>query len=357
MAARKNPSKTKFKRKLTPFLCQEMLYDYAVGRLDSERKQAVEEFLAGDKDSARLLEGIRGGLEYSDRLAATEVKAEVLAHLSEAESAISLGRRYSYWREWPDSVRWSITAVFVSILLAGLVAVIPWKNFPAVRGMLASVLKVKKPDVIEIAQLTRPSEEDQAEVHQDQQEGDTAIEEGSGDEEMDMADEGAPPEGHVQQAPPGVAAKPPAPSPLQLPLPVAVTGSVAASPGQAAKPGATPLAKVAADEETQAPAAKENKPKGFVYRAYMTLGNLDDLGPKITEHITELGGEKAGEVELGWKRGTGRYYHFTVPEEGEEKLLEKLRAYGPVRISKDPHPRIMPEGQVRFILWIEAAEQ
>jgi hypothetical protein len=87
----------------------------------------------------------------------------------------------------------------------------------------------------------------------------------------------------------------------------------------------------------------------------MTLGDLENIGPKIAEQIRELGGEKAGEVELGWKRGTGRYYHFAMPETNEKQLLEKLQAYGPVRISKDPHPRVMPEGQVRFILWIESA--
>ena len=86
----------------------------------------------------------------------------------------------------------------------------------------------------------------------------------------------------------------------------------------------------------------------------MTLPDLEKLGPKITADIEQLGGEKAGEVELGWKRGTGRYYHFAIPEANQEKLLERLRAYGPVRLSKDAHPRVMPKGQVRFILWVEA---
>jgi hypothetical protein len=94
--------------------------------------------------------------------------------------------------------------------------------------------------------------------------------------------------------------------------------------------------------------------RSFVYRAFMTLSDLEDITPKITQQIKELGAEKAGEVELGWRRGSGRYYHFTIPENSEQRLLESLRVYGPVRISKDPHPRLMPEGQVRFILWIES---
>lgn len=375
MSTPTNPPKPKFKRKLTPFLCQEMLYDYVVGRLDNERKQAVEEFLADDKESTRLLDGIQVGLEYCDRLALSDVKPEVLKHLSEAESAISLSRRYSSWREWPDAIRWSVTAVLISTLMAGMVAAVPWKNFPALRGLLASVLNVKKPEVIEVARLSRPVQEEQTESVQDQQEGDAA-EEGSGDEEMDMADEGAPPDAQAQQqaeaknpekaaAPAPISAPTSAPisASMQIPLPVVSTEPVVPAPrrskGQPAKPAPTAAAESEAAGEAKAaePTPKESKPKGFVYRAYMTLSNLDDLGPKIAEHITELGGEKAGEVELGWKRGTGRYYHFQMPEENQEKLLEKLRAYGPVRISKDPHPRIMPQGQVRFILWVEAAEQ
>jgi hypothetical protein len=87
----------------------------------------------------------------------------------------------------------------------------------------------------------------------------------------------------------------------------------------------------------------------------MSIGRLDELSPKIVVQIKELGAEKAGEVELGWKRGTGRYFHFAIPEANEARLLEVLRAYGPVRISKDVHPRVMPAGQLRFILWIESS--
>lgn len=88
----------------------------------------------------------------------------------------------------------------------------------------------------------------------------------------------------------------------------------------------------------------------------MTLDNLEEIGPKMRDDIVALGGEKAGEVELGWKRGSGRYYHFALPEENEKKLLERLQVYGPVRISKDPHPRVMPPGKVRFILWVDVPD-
>jgi hypothetical protein len=126
-------------------------------------------------------------------------------------------------------------------------------------------------------------------------------------------------------------------------------------------PAAPPTPPVAAPIAAPVPVATNvsagvgaKSSRGFVYRAFMTLADIENVAPKITQQLKELGAEKAGEVELGWRRGSGRYYHFSMPESNEQRLLENLRGYGPVRISKDPHPRVMPDGQVRFILWVES---
>jgi len=134
------------------------------------------------------------------------------------------------------------------------------------------------------------------------------------------------------------------------------TGLEASTPsGDSETSGDTSSSLAGATQAGAAVASKTGKPQGFVYRAFMTLDDLDTLGPKITQLVQELGGVKAGEVELGWKKGNSvRYYHFSIPDDNQEKLVEQLQTYGPVRISKDPHPRIMPKGQVRFILWVEA---
>ena len=129
-----------------------------------------------------------------------------------------------------------------------------------------------------------------------------------------------------------------------------------ATPQASAPPAAetTTTTTTSADDFTGGTEKKDAKAKGFVYRAFMSITNVDEASEQIVQQIKELGGVKAGEVELGWKRGSLRYFHFTMPQANEELLLEQLRAYGPVRISKDPHPRVMPEGQVRFILSIDA---
>lgn len=365
----------RFKRKLTTFLCQEMLFDYATDRLDFERRIAIEEFLDKDKECQQILEGIRWGLEYTERLATTALKPEIIAQLRESENAFSIGRRYSVWSAWPETFRWSVTAIAISAIVAVVVALVPWTRF--------RFLNEQKSDTIEIAQIPG------ARIHVDlndtesnsaaatvatttESSGDLPpgeLDEGSGDEHADH-DHGRDHAITLEERPPVVAAHPPskpvavAPPPPSSPPPRSTLPSVLASrtaapidasaiptlSGSGADPGAEEAASASEGSDR-----KEFKARGYVFRAFMTLSNLEEIGPKITEHIKELGGEKAGEVELGWKRGTGRYYHFSLPEVNEEKILERLRAYGPVRISKDPHPRVMPQGQLRFILWIEAA--
>lgn len=108
--------------------------------------------------------------------------------------------------------------------------------------------------------------------------------------------------------------------------------------------------------QTLGSTAKEGQRRGYVYRLFMDLKQLDQFTPAIAQKIKGLGGQKAGDVPLGWKRGEGSYYHFTLPETQYDSLLTVLKSYGPVRISKDPHPRVMPEGEIRLILWIESLD-
>lgn len=340
----------RFRRKLTPFLCREMLYDYATNQLDPDRRMAVEEFIKTDKESQTQLEIIKESLKYLEALSTTKLAAETLEQLKDSENLFSIGRRYSTWKSWPETLRWSVTAIFVSSVVAALVGIVPWGEIP--------LFESKKTGVIEVAQIPMATDE-QLDALQESAEA-----EASGSGHLLTAD------GEEVDLPPSVAAKlamnndssgdqehPHEPahqgsqsdeSPVDLESESAPVSQSTASAKDTARASST--AEPASISERKDPA-----PKGFVYRAFMNLSNLEEIGPKIADDIRELGGAKAGQVELGWNRGTGRYYHFSLPATNEEKVLEKLRVYGPVRISKDPHPRVMPEGQVRFILWIESA--
>lgn len=372
------------RKKLTPFLAHEMIYDYATGQLDTERRAALEEFLATDTESQVLLKNIERAQGYCEKLKKVSVDAETLLQLQEAESAVSLGKRYSSWKEWPETLRWSITAIALSAVVAGSVALVPWSKLSPSKKSGAG------PETVEVAQIPQPKSEDTTEVaaNEDNGSGDEAPEdmndEGSGDDVADSGDDesGAP----SKEALAAIAAaqkQKATPTPTATPVAVAANkvggltppasiGRSTPAPFVSVNLPTAPAQKPAAPAPTPAPAsnastkltmsvtadshaAGDAKARGFVYRAFMTLDNLEEIGPKITSDIVALGGEKAGEVELGWRRGSGRYYHFALPEDNEKKILERLQVYGPVRISKDPHPRIMPPGKVRFILWIDSA--
>jgi hypothetical protein len=359
-----SPKQNQFTRKkLTPFLAHEMIYDYAAGQLDPERRAALEEFLAKDTESQNILKNIEQAKTYTEKLRGLSVDREILQQLQEAESAVSLGKRYSSWKEWPETLRWSITAVAMSAVVAGTVALVPWSK-------ISPSKKSGGVPTLEVAQIPQSKTEAPAEVAANEENGsgdeapDEANDESSGD---DVGDEGDSSTGATAVA--AAAAIPKKPTPTATPAAVAratpptfVTVNLPQpTPPNGAKPTSTPApgtnasTKLAITQTADSHAPGDAKARGFVYRAFMTLDNLDELGPKITADINALGAEKAGEVELGWKRGSGRYYHFAIPEENEKKVMERLQVYGPVRISKDPHPRVMPPGKVRFILWIESA--
>ncbi|MDX9730307.1 MAG: hypothetical protein RBT63_00915 [Bdellovibrionales bacterium] len=333
------------KRRLTPFLANEMLFDYVTGQLDSERRELMDDFLdedsSGKEDNVEtraLLESVRQGIKYAESLKSIELTSEALREIEQAENFASLSKRVARWSEWPDSLRWSIVALLVSVSTAAMVVAIPWKAIPIFKSgpsflsgsiEIARVQPRSSGDDPNLGNVTLGNEDDRDGVE-------IASNEGSGDEEFGGE------ETPVAAIPgPKVAGSrseaPVVPLPTATPIEMPVATLPVESPSQAA---------------SSQTASKSSR--GFVYRAFMTLSDLENIAPKITQQMKELGAEKAGEVELGWRRGSGRYYHFSLPEANEPKLLDSLRAYGPVRISKDPHPRVMPEGQVRFILWIES---
>ena len=104
-----------------------------------------------------------------------------------------------------------------------------------------------------------------------------------------------------------------------------------------------------------APAKVETAKKGnaYVYRMVMFVDNVDKITPELVKMMKTLGAEKAGEVELGWRRKGGSYFHFTIPQSNNQLLQDSLKKYSNFNLIKSSHPRVMPDGIERFILWVE----
>lgn len=413
---RRVSDRQKLKRTLTPFLCREMLYDYMMGYLDEDRALDVRAYLESHSDSQSELSAMKKASDYLTMLSEAEFREQVIEELKDSENAFSLGRRFTTWSAWPESLRWTVIAIGISASLAGVIGVLPWQSLESIfstNHKLADMVELPVETAQQLAELEESGDlvqENQIDLHHDGEEtelpaghfnidgGDEeeVLHEASGDS-IHIADHGGDEDLHNHLPTDGSTTLPPfavgqnivpkaenllkiQPSignsvlstgssvPLGTPNSIAGLKQKPESPSENGTPTNSPSLKsgsqpdssegeVTTNAATRDEKKPEFKPKGFVYRAFMTLSNLEAVGDQIASDIKELGGTKAGEVELGWRRGTGRYYHFSLPEANEETILEKLRAFGPVRISKDPHPRVMPQGQVRFILWIESSDQ
>lgn len=94
-----------------------------------------------------------------------------------------------------------------------------------------------------------------------------------------------------------------------------------------------------------------------LYRATISVSDLDSTSARITEKLVALGGKKAGEVELGWKKNQNlSYYHLTIPEENLEAAKSYLKNFGKLNIQFESHPRLLPAGVSRIILEVKESE-
>ncbi|MBC7742319.1 MAG: hypothetical protein H7061_08980 [Bdellovibrionaceae bacterium] len=103
--------------------------------------------------------------------------------------------------------------------------------------------------------------------------------------------------------------------------------------------------------------AHENKKQGGLYRGVLVVTDLDEVTPKIVDKIVNLGGKKAGEVELGWKKSENvGYYHFTIAADSVDEVNEFLKQFGKYKVDFENHPRLLPSGTKRFIIEVKEGE-
>ncbi|WP_409478954.1 hypothetical protein [Pseudobdellovibrio sp. HCB154] len=94
-----------------------------------------------------------------------------------------------------------------------------------------------------------------------------------------------------------------------------------------------------------------------VYRGQITVTDFEQVAAIIRDRIIAIGGKKAGEVELGWiKNKNISYFHFIFPAEKREELVAFVQQYGKLSYKFEPHPRVLPIGQSRFIIEVHKGE-
>lgn len=298
---------------MSPFIGHELLYDYLSGSLDKERRLAVEDHVKFSRDAQMDLAKIQNGQQYAEKLSETVVSRPIIDLISTETGYLTVLMQKSNFDKWPQGLKWGLEALVVVFAIVVVLTIMPWQKLMQLTDIgskeviLAEATKTEK--VTEVAEKPEFT-----------------------DEEIKV------PVVAKQSATPAPSA-PQAPAPTPTPVAAAAATPV---------PESTPVAVASADATI--PAASG----GFLYRGEVEITNIDSNGPKISEKINELGGRKAGSVELGWKKTpTSLYYHFTIPEAKYQDLLAFMSTYGKPRIAKEKHPRVMPDGIIRLIITVD----
>ncbi|UOF00233.1 hypothetical protein [Bdellovibrio reynosensis] len=305
----KIPLSKKGRRDVSPFIGHELLYDYLTGSLDKERRSAVEDHVKFSRDAQLDLSKIQSGQLYAEKLADTVVSQPIITQINTPSSYLSVLMQKSNFEKWPQGLKWGLEALVVVAAIVTVLSITPWQK------------------VMEIGSNTGSKEVILAEVEKT---GTTLVVEDT----PQFVDEGVSPKDS------STAAK-------------QVTATPTPTNTAAPTPTPSPTAKVA-DTKADASTTASAMGGGFLYRGTIALTNIDDAAPKINEKIRELGGRKAGSVELGWKKTPNSlYYHFTIPEAKYQDLMTFLGTYGSPRMGKEKHPRVMPDGIVRMIITVD----
>lgn len=321
-------------RKLSNFIAQELLYDYMRGALSADRQTAMKESLQSSPDLQYELRSMSDAEKYAQELSKTKISPIYLEELSQIRPGTEVFLDKLRWKNWPDFMRWATEALLISIVVAVAAMFVPWASF--------NFEFPKSTSNVMLAEIKEAP---------------------SGQDASPTPSVTVPPEDSTSTTPVAVSASAPVTASVAAtaPEPTPVSARTEPMEDEAVTEPESELkaAQTIASGTSTAEAKKVATPKGLLYRVMMSIESDDEITQSIRDKIVELGGEKAGQVELGWKKKNpdGSYYHFTLPENNYQELITTLGVYGPVRIYKNPHDRVMPEGQIRIILWVEEKSQ
>lgn len=283
-------------RDLSDFVAHELLLDYCEGRLDSDRHKAIEKMIKENPEIKEKVMQMKSALDFCQSLSALQFSEKFLH-----ESASHKGRIHGVlhrlsWSSWPDSLRWSSEAFLISCFVALLFFATPWGEILESRKIFQTrLLTSSKTSVVPKVQPV-----------------------------------GAPAVQVVEKEPEAKRPEPTQAAPIVAAAP---------SPTQAPQPTTKPKPKAATTS--------------YLHRVIMKSANIKAKTPALVAKLKQMGAAKAGQVEIGWRKENGNYFHFTIPDQNYNELIKLLSQYGAVRVYKNPHPRVLAENTMRFIVWIE----
>lgn len=309
-------TETKFskkdKREISDFVGQELLYDYLFGQLDHERQVAVEKKLSQSAELKAELEKIKLASSYVQKFQETQILSQLEDDIREPSTYLWVLFQKMRIQDWPRSVQILLEGLLIGGIAIALIVTIPWGKILDLKTKLESTS-------VTLSEISRVN-------HADPDREIVGPEVSTNKQTIIYDDE------NKQSSNLKAATVPPV---------VAVEA-----------PKKTTDANVKSENKEVA-AEITGKRQGFLFRGRLTATNSLMISAKVVEYLNQNGGRKAGEVELGWKKGDGYYFHFTIPEANQKEAQEYLKSLGSFSIQKEPHPRIMPDGIIRLIITVE----
>lgn len=337
-----NPESEYNRKRLTKFLCQELLYEMVTHNLDGAREKEVTDYLETCRESQREFDNLNKGLRYT--LTAAQVRISPALHHALENFEPQWQKQLRAWTLSSTQKGWRMLPYIFGVLVigVGLLVTKPWVQKASEDVMLAEHLR-KEPDMMPDQPPAPPA---------------PPVETAPQAKAELPAEEAAPP------TPPAAASPGYLPDVMETVARVWLPAVRTFKPDIAVRPveSQTPPASATENDKKMEAAAVESAPKdteeamgrGFLHRATMDVQDFQNSWPAIRDKIVALGGKVAGNVELGWlRKPTEAYFHFTLPESNMNELEIFLGTFSPVQFSKDRHPRVMPEGQIRIIMSVK----
>lgn len=342
------PYSPKGERSLSEFHGREMLFEYVTDQLDPIRASAIKTLIDKSPEMKNEVDSIRRALAYCDTLSRISFSSQKIEQLQSSETSVDQFLRKSKVYNWPGGLRIGLESLFVVSVVFFFAMMVPWNT-------LLNVLKQNQGAILlsEVSREVRDMDQDSmSKIAGKKLPADQQATAQAAQNQDQFSDEGMP----VEDAP-----APALKIETVVQIPALRTNSAEQQLPSPLKNPQTESAPLPTNEgkDLKERVAGAREPAdarlGFLHKGRLVLTNVGATSPKVVDVVTGLGGRKAGQVPLGWQKGKGSYFHFTIPEAKYEELLNSLKGFGDLRISKDPHDRVMPQGIVRVIIDVEEA--
>lgn len=310
-------------RAMTEFFAEELIYDYLNDSLDEDRKRSLDAQIKEDVELQKRIEKTKSSLAAIQAYSEIQIEPQLIDILlpKQQRKEVNL-KRWLILKKKRTDIFWVTQFLFVSFLAVGIVYTVPWKKVVSWDRLESSESTV----LVEVSKkgnfFKKEDERISATIAEDEKEGGLVK--------------------HVEAAATPAAVKAPTP---EVKAPTQTSPAVATVKAEVKKPKSEMKTEARADG---------GDGSGYVYRGALSVVGIAMNGPKLTDKIRELGGRKAGSVELGWNKSPKiMYYHFTMPSAKMEELQQYFGEFGKFKFSKEKHPRVMPNGISRFIIEVE----